>query len=179
MYWLSSLLIVASLVLVSKAVQTKKNVELLKSQIVSRQQPAPSGNPAIATVLSDADLVGARQIIEGLAARHKLPISVKLDRGIITIVPEILDKNSDIRAQDPEYPDELTSTGNNKKSDSEDESLDLVAIAKVDILQNYEGLMAFLGSLSSLPFPLVYKSLCIGLDCTTGFEVILESNKQV
>lgn len=177
MYWLSSLLIIASLFLANKAVQTKKNVELLKSQIVSRQQPTSAENQKTASQVSDAELIAAKQLIEALALRHKLSLFVKLDKGLITIGPAALERKNPDEDKATDTKGDNTYAGAEEGNSAESEK-DRISQAKRDVLQNYDGLMDFLSSLTLLPYPLKYKELCIGLNCTTGFEVTIVAAKQ-
>lgn len=90
--WLVLPFLVVSLILSIKAVQAKRDAEMLRMQAAAPPAVATGaggkkGETANVTPLSDADLITARQIIEGLANKFRLPVGVKLESGTIFVEP--------------------------------------------------------------------------------------------
>ena len=93
----------------------------------------------------EADIISAANAIEGFAAKSDLRLSVDIHNREIAISSEI--KNND------------------GKEDNGD---------KGEILENYDGVTAFLTNISTLPYKMAYKSLCVGLDCKgAGLEAVI------
>lgn len=121
------------------AVQTKFNNAALTT--VVRQDSTPDKD------LSGADLLSVRQIVDGLARVHNVPVKVTMEQnGSITLV-----------GGKPEGQPGEQSDGD----------------VKAAVLSNYAGILGLLRSLSALPYRAEYKSLCIGSECNSGFTMTI------
>lgn len=102
-----------------------------------------------------ADLMVARQIVSGLAKAHNLPLKVTVSEGgTLTIAGGIEESPTDGQAH-------LTAA----KLPAED--------IKTAVLSQFSGITGFLRTLSALPYQADFKSLCIGMECTTGFDAVV------
>lgn len=43
-----------------------------------------------------------------------------------------------------------------------------------EVLENYDGLLNFMSSISALPYPIQYDKMCLGTGCRDGFEMSLK-----
>lgn len=43
-----------------------------------------------------------------------------------------------------------------------------------EVLENYDGLLNFMSSISALPYPIQYDKMCLGTGCKDGFEMSLK-----
>jgi len=151
------LLMLGSLVVAARTVQVHKDKEIMLSQIKLKEV---SDHRADAP-FPDADLLGAKQMIDGFAAFYKLPLETKLEKHCIKIAaasPKTDDSPAPGEKMDESKPG---SKGNAEGSD------------KFAVLNNFDNILAFFNAVSSLPYPLEYKELCVGTDCTGIFEATL------
>lgn len=139
-----TLLVLGSLVLAVKTVQVYKDKEIILSQIQVKGADLQPGR-----ALTDSDLITARQMVEGYAALYALPVEVKLEKRDIRI-----------RVVAP-------------KQDEEDKEATVDEKAKFAVLENYDNVIGFFTSLSTMPYPLDYKEFCVGIECPNVFDVTI------
>jgi hypothetical protein len=94
-----------------------------------------------------ADIISAANAIEGFAAKCNLPLTVEIHRREITIC-------SATKSADGKTPEQA----------SDD---------KEGVLKNFNAVMSFFSSISTLPYKMSYKSLCVGMDCKAGIEAVI------
>jgi len=144
------LLVLASLVLAIKTAQVYKDKEIILSQIkVKDAVDAQSAKP-----VSDTDLITARQMVEGYAALYSLPVEVKLEK-----------RNIRITVLHPKVEEGATAV---KEDDSK----------KFAVLSNFQNVIGFFTSLSTLPYPLEYREFCVGTECPSVFDVTIAAKGQ-
>jgi hypothetical protein len=149
------LLMLGSLMVAARTVQVHKDKEIMLSQIKLKEV---SDHRADAPV-PDADLIAAKLIIEGFASYYKLPLDIKLEKHCIKM--SAASQTASTQAPDDKEEGEKPE---NKKKDGAN---------KFAVLDNFDNMLAFFNALSSLPYPLEYKELCVGVDCTEGFTATL------
>lgn len=158
---LTFLLVFGSLFFAIKAVGIKKNAELLRNQVTAKSS-APTAKPApdVKPEFMAADVIGTKQVLEGLIAKGSLPLDVVIQKTDFVIKPR---SGADSTAS---------------KSSNDSSAADH---AKHELLTKYQELLQFLSDVAVFgqltaqksAYTLTYKSLCIGVDCPTGFEMTL------
>lgn len=148
-----TLLVLGTLVLAIKTGQVVRDKQLILSQIRGKGTPdAPTKQ------MTDAELITARQMIEGYASLYSLPVEVKLEKREIRI--RIRDaKKEEVAPSAPTSESEKA-----EKAAQHDQE-------RLAVLEDFKSVTGFFTSISKMPYPLEYKEFCVGVDCPNVFDV--------
>ena len=91
------------------------------------------------------EVVTVRQAVEGIAWHYRLPLVVEQQKNVLTIAPPVVDKTG-------------TNAGN----------------GEYEVLKDYQAVLGFLSAVSTLPYKLDIKQLCVGTECQNGFAMVAE-----
>lgn len=141
---LTATFLLVTVVCISKSVGLARETAMLRLQIAAKQQQAQIDANGPAEVQT-YEVVTVRQAVDGIAWHYHLPLTVEQKKNTLKIAPvKITDVQVDSKVKD--YP----------------------------VLRDYESLLGFLSAVSTLPYKLEIKELCIGGECPEGFSMSME-----
>ncbi len=91
------------------------------------------------------ELVTVKEAVEGIAWHYRLPVAVELQKNSLKVAP--------LHQQETEQGDRK---------------------GQIEVLKDYESILGFLSALSTLPYRLEIRELCVGTDCRDGFNLTAE-----
>lgn len=151
-----------------KGMSIKKEAVMMASQLTMRQDNPAAGASKDATAVTSADLIRAKENIEAYALANNVPVKVKAS-------------GTDITISSAPVANAAETTGQNAPQPTRTEPLTEDKAATLSHFYDDEtgkGLLNFLGMVSDMKYKLSYKSLCIGVDCNAGIEIVLSSDSK-
>ena len=133
-------LAIGAIVCVTQAVAVTKNTSMLQLQIATKQQQAAQVAQEVQQKLKLEEMVTAKQVVDGLIASYKLPLTSELSLTSVKVAP-----TKDPAGKDGEKGGEYAS------------------------LRDYQALLGFMSALSTMPYRLDVRELCLGVECPQGF----------
>lgn len=141
---------ILTVMLLSKAVSIGRDTAMMKLQVASKQavqKQTPKGSADLAPY----EMVTAREAIEGVAWHYHLPVTVELHKSDFKVAA--------VKSEEPADKDAAKATA---------------ATGDYPVLKDFDALMGFFSAMSTLPYMVEVKDLCVGKECPDGFQMEMQ-----
>ena len=167
-YFISIIIVIACLVLLTLSGKNKKDSAVVASQLILKQgDPHDTGKYS---PLSASETLAVKQMIYGLAKSYNLDLDVSVSQDSHIRVGLLPPKDAAVKPSDPGMPSSPPPPDKEKDGDHLKEKIET-------LLSNYDSVIGFLDSVAALPYVLDYEGGCLGIDCPAGLELSIVGYK--
>lgn len=111
---------------------------------ISARKQQVQQSPGGAAEPQSYEVISVRQAVQGIAWHYNLPLVVEQQKNTLMVTPPVAAVKEDGKKEE------------------------------FAVLKDYEAVLGFLSGISTLPYKLDVKQLCVGTECTGGFVMMAE-----